>query len=308
MEQQPFSRPVPSTSPASAAAGAAAGGPDSRPGTGPGQPEGRTPSRSTRTTSAGAAGVDDGARRDRVPLRGAGAGSEQYAADVAAEAERLEGGCWPRGDVDAHPEIARPCRSRSADDDGGASTAAPVSPDPRCAVARGDPRCSAAGPAAHRPGHHRRHQPGPPARRRPRGGGGRRPRATPRRGRARRRDIRRRGAEYQKLLDANPAEWRLPAASRSQGHAAHAGRRPSNAARPRRPGQPRRRRRTDLVDDLDMLGGTVEDAFTRIVNLVARTSDKDRERRATTSRSLRGGRQRRPRVLAGRRNLASALF
>ena len=64
-----------------------------------------------------------------------------------------------------------------------------------------------------------------------------------------------------------------------------------------------------LVADLDMLGGHVEDAFTRLVNLVARTSDKDREKARDHLLGLFAAvGNDDPRVLAGRRNLASALF
>jgi putative thioredoxin len=64
-----------------------------------------------------------------------------------------------------------------------------------------------------------------------------------------------------------------------------------------------------MVADLDMLGGHVEDAFTRLVNLVARTSDKDREKARDHLLGLFAAvGNDDPRVLAGRRNLASALF
>ena len=64
-----------------------------------------------------------------------------------------------------------------------------------------------------------------------------------------------------------------------------------------------------MVADLDMLGGHVEDAFTRLVNLVARTTDKDREKARDHLLGLFAAvGNDDPRVLAGRRNLASALF
>ena len=57
------------------------------------------------------------------------------------------------------------------------------------------------------------------------------------------------------------------------------------------------------------LGGHVEDAFTRLVNLVARTSEKDREKARDHLLGLFAAvGNDDPRVLAGRRNLASALF
>ena len=64
-----------------------------------------------------------------------------------------------------------------------------------------------------------------------------------------------------------------------------------------------------MVADLDMLGGHVEDAFARLVGLVARTSDKDREKARDHLLALFAAvGNDDPRVLAGRRDLASALF
>ena len=64
-----------------------------------------------------------------------------------------------------------------------------------------------------------------------------------------------------------------------------------------------------MVADLDMLGGHVEDAFTRLVNLVARTTDADRTKARDHLLGLFAAvGNDDPRVLAGRRNLASALF
>ncbi|GAB4067979.1 tetratricopeptide repeat protein [Angustibacter speluncae] len=64
-----------------------------------------------------------------------------------------------------------------------------------------------------------------------------------------------------------------------------------------------------LVADLDVLGGHVEDAFGRLVDLVRRTAGDDRDRVRTRLVELFdvvGGDD--PRVQAGRRALASALF
>ena len=55
-----------------------------------------------------------------------------------------------------------------------------------------------------------------------------------------------------------------------------------NAARAAAAGAPDDVDAQTLVADLDLLGGHVDDAFTRLVNLVARTSDADRARAATT--------------------------
>jgi putative thioredoxin len=64
-----------------------------------------------------------------------------------------------------------------------------------------------------------------------------------------------------------------------------------------------------LAADLDVLGGHVEDAFSRLVDLVRATSGEDRERvrqRLLELFEVVGGDD--PRVLAARRSLANALF
>jgi putative thioredoxin len=116
-------------------------------------------------------------------------------------------------------------------------------------------------------------------------------------------------AEYQKLVDANPADVEAAGGlamakvmQRTQGV-------DLNQARAAAAESPDDVDAQTLVADLDMLGGHVEDAFTRLVNLVARTSDKDRERARDHLLGLFAAvGNDDPRVLAGRRNLASALF
>ncbi|GAB3021426.1 thioredoxin [Nocardioides flavus (ex Wang et al. 2016)] len=116
-------------------------------------------------------------------------------------------------------------------------------------------------------------------------------------------------AEYQKLADANPADVEAAGGlamakvmQRTQGV-------DLNAARAAAAENPDDVDAQTLVADLDMLGGHVEDAFTRLVNLVARTSDKDRERARDHLLGLFAAvGNDDPRVLAGRRSLASALF
>jgi putative thioredoxin len=64
-----------------------------------------------------------------------------------------------------------------------------------------------------------------------------------------------------------------------------------------------------LVADLDVAGGHVEDAFTRLVDTVRRTRDEDRDRVRTHLLELFeivGSDD--PRVGTARRNLAMALF
>ena len=117
-------------------------------------------------------------------------------------------------------------------------------------------------------------------------------------------------AEYQKLARRQPGRRRGGRRPRDgQGHAAHPGRRPRRG--PRRGGRaaPTTSTRRRMVADLDMLGGHVEDAFTRLVNLVARTADADRAKARDHLLGLFAAvGNDDPRVLAGRRNLASALF
>ena len=115
--------------------------------------------------------------------------------------------------------------------------------------------------------------------------------------------------EYQKLLDANPADTeaalglaRAKLMQRTAG-ADLAAARAAAAASP------------DDVDaqllaaDLDLLGGHVQDAFDRCLALVRRTSGPERDRARLHLIELFAvvGNED-PRVLTGRRNLASALF
>lgn len=115
--------------------------------------------------------------------------------------------------------------------------------------------------------------------------------------------------EYQKLVDANPADTEAAAGlamakvlQRTQGADLHAARAAAADAPDDVDAQ-------TLVADLDLLGGHVEDAFNRLVALVARTSDADRTRARDHLLGLFAAvGNDDERVLAGRRNLASALF
>lgn len=116
-------------------------------------------------------------------------------------------------------------------------------------------------------------------------------------------------AEYQRLVDANPADAEAAAGlamakvlQRTQG-VDPAAVREAAAANP------------DDVDaqtlaaDLDMLGGHVDDAFTRLVDLVRRTAGDERNRAREHLIGLFAAvGNDDPRVLRGRQNLASALF
>jgi len=116
-------------------------------------------------------------------------------------------------------------------------------------------------------------------------------------------------AEYQKLVDANPADTEASGGlamakvlQRTQGvdlnaaRAAAAERRDDVAAQ-------------TLAADLDMLGGHVEDAFTRLIDLVRRTSgdERDQARQHLLGLFAAVGNDD-PRVHKGRQGLASALF
>jgi putative thioredoxin len=116
-------------------------------------------------------------------------------------------------------------------------------------------------------------------------------------------------AEYQKLVDANPADSEAVAGlamakvlQRTHDVDAAAAR---TAAAERRDDVDAQ----TLVADLDLLGGHVDDAFNRLVDLVRRTSGDDRDRARTHLLDLFAAvGNEDPRVLKGRQNLASALF
>jgi putative thioredoxin len=116
-------------------------------------------------------------------------------------------------------------------------------------------------------------------------------------------------AEYQKLVDANPADTEAAGGlamakllQRTQNVDAAAARAEAAANRDEVDAQ-------TLVADLDMLGGHVEDAFNRLIDLVRRTSGTERDRARTHLIGLFAAvGNDDPRVLKGRQALASALF
>ena len=122
-------------------------------------------------------------------------------------------------------------------------------------------------------------------------------------------DVERAVAEYQKLLDANPADTEAAAGlamakllQRTQGV-------DLNAARAAAAANPDDISAQTMVADLDMLGGHVEDAFNRLIDLVRRTSGDERDQAREHLLGLFGAvGNEDPRVLKGRQNLASALF
>ncbi|HET6699635.1 MAG TPA: tetratricopeptide repeat protein [Nocardioidaceae bacterium] len=122
-------------------------------------------------------------------------------------------------------------------------------------------------------------------------------------------DIDRAVAEYEKLIEANPAD--------AEASAGLAMARVLQRTRDVDPGQVRSAAAEQpddvaaqtLVADLDLLGGHVEDAFTRLIDLVRRTSGDDRDAARTHLLGLFAAvGNEDPRVLKGRQSLASALF
>lgn len=116
-------------------------------------------------------------------------------------------------------------------------------------------------------------------------------------------------AEYQKLVDGNPADSEAAAGlamakvlQRTNGVELDAARAAADAAPDDVDAQ-------TMVADLDMLGGHVEDAFARLIELVRRTSGKERDQAREHLLGLFGAvGNDDPRVLKGRAALASALF
>ena len=116
-------------------------------------------------------------------------------------------------------------------------------------------------------------------------------------------------AEYQKLVDANPGDTEAVAGlamaellRRTQGV-------DLNQARAAAAEAPDDVEAQIMVADLDLLGGHVDDSFNRLIELVRRTSEGDRDRARThliTLFAAVGNED--ARVLRARRDLASALF
>ena len=122
-------------------------------------------------------------------------------------------------------------------------------------------------------------------------------------------DIDKAVSEYQKLVDANPADTEAAAGlamakvlQRTRGV-------DLNAARAAAAANPDDIAAQTLCADLDLLGGHVEDAFSRLVGLVTRTAGDERNQAREHLIGLFGAvGNEDPRVLQGRRALASALF
>jgi putative thioredoxin len=116
-------------------------------------------------------------------------------------------------------------------------------------------------------------------------------------------------AEYQRLVDANPADAEAAAGlamarvlQRTQTADVDAAREVAAAA-------PLDVEAQTLVADLDLVGGQVDEAFDRLVELVRRTTGEERNRAREHLLGLFAAvGNDDPRVLRGRQNLASALF
>lgn len=116
-------------------------------------------------------------------------------------------------------------------------------------------------------------------------------------------------AEYQKLVDANPADAEASAGlamalllKRTEGV-------DLNAARAEAAARPDDVEAQIMCADLDLLGGHVDDAYRRLIDFVRRSADADRDRARLHLIDLFAvvGNDD-PRVQRGRRDLASALF
>lgn len=116
-------------------------------------------------------------------------------------------------------------------------------------------------------------------------------------------------AEYKLLVDANPADSEAQAGLARALLLQRTAGADLNGARAAAAANPDDVDLQIAVADLDVLGGHVEDAFNRLTNLVARSADADKARvREHLLGLFAAVGPEDPRVLAGRRNLASALF
>jgi putative thioredoxin len=116
-------------------------------------------------------------------------------------------------------------------------------------------------------------------------------------------------AEYQKLVDANPADAEAAGGLAMAKVLQRTQTADLNAARQAAADRPDDVDAQTLVADLDMAGGHVEDAFLRLIDLVRRTSGDDRDKARTHLLGLFAAvGNDDPRVLKGRQNLANALF
>ena len=115
-------------------------------------------------------------------------------------------------------------------------------------------------------------------------------------------------AEYEKLIAANPADTEAVIGLGRAKLMQRTANADLNAARAAAAADPDDVDAQILVADLDLLGGHVDDAFNRLVELVRRTSGAERDRARVHLIELFTVVGDDPRVLKARQNLASALF
>jgi putative thioredoxin len=116
-------------------------------------------------------------------------------------------------------------------------------------------------------------------------------------------------AEYQKLLDANPADTEAAGGLAMAKVLQRTGALDAAAVRSDAAARPDDLDAQTLCADLDLMGGHVDDAFDRLIELVRRTSGEDRDKARTHLLGLFAAvGNDDPRVLKGRQKLASALF
>ena len=116
-------------------------------------------------------------------------------------------------------------------------------------------------------------------------------------------------AEYQKLVDANPADAEAAGGLAMAKVLQRTQTADLQAARQAAADRPDDEDAQTRAADLDMAGGHVEDAFARLVDLVRRTTGEERDKARTHLLGLFAAvGNDDPRVLKGRQALASALF
>ena len=116
-------------------------------------------------------------------------------------------------------------------------------------------------------------------------------------------------AEYQKLVDASPADAEAAGGLAMARVLQRTATVDAAVARAAAADNPDDVAAQSLVADLDLLGGHVEDAFLRLIDLVRRTAGDERDAVRTHLLGLFAAvGNDDPRVLKGRQNLASALF
>ena len=119
-------------------------------------------------------------------------------------------------------------------------------------------------------------------------------------------------AEYQKLIDANPADAEAAgglAMAKVLQRTAHLDAESAQQVRTAGAERPDDVEAQTMVADLDLLGGHVEDAFSRLIDLVRRTAGDEREKARTHLLGLFAAvGNEDSRVLKARQALASALF